>query len=66
MEQAKAMLNARNTPAGAFWEYVVAYQIVVVVIPAHSDYVDRIETNRGGYYRDFTTLLKAWRPITML
>ncbi|KAL6172964.1 ubiquitin-specific protease doa4 [Exserohilum turcicum] len=54
---AKTMLNDR-IPAGAYWEYMVAYQIVVDLIPAHRDYYDKINASRSQAYRDFNDLVK--------
>ncbi|KAF1829158.1 cysteine proteinase [Decorospora gaudefroyi] len=54
---AKTMLNNR-APAGAYWEYMVAYQIIVDLIPAHRDYYDKINGSRSQTHRDFTQLLK--------
>ncbi|KAF1997313.1 cysteine proteinase [Amniculicola lignicola CBS 123094] len=53
--QAKFYLNARN-PAGAWWAYLLAFQIVVTAIPRHPDFIDRIDKSRGGMYRDFKQL----------
>ncbi|KAE8823952.1 hypothetical protein PTNB73_08911 [Pyrenophora teres f. teres] len=54
---AKTMLDGR-VPAGAYWEYLVAYQIVVDVIPSHRDYYDKINNSRGSAHRDFNELMR--------
>ena len=60
MNQAMTSVNTRMSPAAAaFWDYLVASQLVVEVIPGHVDYVDRIETNRGHLHREFNQLAKA-------
>ncbi|KAF2638640.1 cysteine proteinase [Massarina eburnea CBS 473.64] len=56
--ESKAMLANRSPPAGAYWAYIVAYSLVVVEIPKHRDYYDKICNTRGQMYRDFTQLLK--------
>ncbi|KAL1610632.1 ubiquitin-specific protease doa4 [Paraconiothyrium brasiliense] len=58
MSQAITSLKGRQSPAAAFWEYLVAYKIVVEVIPRHRDYIDRVETTRGQLHRDFNQVLK--------
>lgn len=59
MSQAITSLKGRQSPAAAFWEYLVAYKIVVDVIPRHRDYIDRVETTRGQLHRDFNHVLKV-------
>lgn len=54
---AKMMLGTRS-PAGAYWEYLIAYQIVVDLIPRHADYYEKIDTSRNQMHRDFKELLK--------
>ncbi|KAI4606876.1 hypothetical protein J4E81_010038 [Alternaria sp. BMP 2799] len=54
---AKNMLNNRS-PAGAYWEYIVAYQIVAELIPTHRDYYDKINGSRSQIHRDFNELMK--------
>jgi ubiquitin carboxyl-terminal hydrolase 8 len=49
------MLNSR-IPAGAYWEYMVAYEIVVNIIPTHRDYYDKITSGRSGAHREFKDL----------
>lgn len=51
------MLTNRS-PAGAYWEYLVAYQIVAVLIPQHGDYHDKIAGSRSQTHRDYNALLK--------
>jgi ubiquitin carboxyl-terminal hydrolase 8 len=51
------MLNNRS-PAGAYWEYIVAYQIVAELIPTHRDYYDKISGSRSQIHRDFNDLMK--------
>jgi ubiquitin carboxyl-terminal hydrolase 8 len=58
---AKAMLNNRTPIAGAYWEYLVAFQIIVDLIPRHRDYYDQIEGTRNQTHRDFRELLKEIR-----
>ncbi|KAF1976896.1 cysteine proteinase [Bimuria novae-zelandiae CBS 107.79] len=58
MGQAITSVNSRQSPAAAFWEYLVAYKLVSEVIPRKRDYIDRVETNRGQLHRDFTNLCK--------
>jgi ubiquitin carboxyl-terminal hydrolase 8 len=55
---AKVMLANRSPVAGAYWEYLVAYQIVAVLIPQHGDYHDKIAGSRNQTHRDYNTLLK--------
>lgn len=55
---ARIMLGNRSPVAGAYWEYLVAYQIVAVLIPQHSDYHDKIAGSRNQIHRDYNTLLK--------
>jgi ubiquitin carboxyl-terminal hydrolase 8 len=55
---AKLMLNNRSPLAGAYWEYLVAYQIVVDLIPRHRDYYEKIEGSRNQTHRDFRELVK--------
>lgn len=52
------MLGNRSPVAGAYWEYLVAYQIVAVLIPQHGDYHDKIASSRNQTHRDYNTLLK--------
>lgn len=60
MSQAVTSIQGRQTPAAAaFWEYLVAYKLVVDVIPRHKDYLDRVETTRGQLHRDFNNVLKV-------
>lgn len=56
--RAKVMLTNRSPIAGAYWEYLVAYQIIVDLIPRHRDYYDQIEGSRSQTHRDFRDLLK--------
>ncbi|KAF2192991.1 ubiquitin carboxyl-terminal hydrolase 2 [Zopfia rhizophila CBS 207.26] len=53
---AKMRLETRQAPAGAYWDYVVAYEILVNAIPRHPDFRDRIETSRGHLHRQFKDL----------
>ncbi|KAF2995393.1 ubiquitin-specific protease doa4 [Curvularia kusanoi] len=56
---ARTMLGNRSNPiAGAYWEYLVAYQIVAVLIPQHGDYHDKISGSRSQTHRDYNMLLK--------
>ncbi|KAH7397278.1 ubiquitin carboxyl-terminal hydrolase 2 [Pyrenochaeta sp. MPI-SDFR-AT-0127] len=55
---AKGLLANRSPMAGAYWAYLVAYQIVVDLIPRHPDYYERIENSRSQTHRDFRMLLK--------
>lgn len=59
MSQALVTVNNRQSPAAAFWEYLVAYKLVAEVIPRHRDYIDRVETNRGALHRDYTQVRKV-------
>ncbi len=52
------MVSNRSPVAAAYWEYIVAYQIVVDVIPRHRDYYEKIENSRSQTHRDFRELLK--------
>jgi ubiquitin carboxyl-terminal hydrolase 8 len=52
------MLSNRAPVAGAYWEYLVAYQIVAVLIPQHSDFHDKISGSRSQTHRDYNTILK--------
>lgn len=52
------MLANRSPVAGAYWEYLVAYQIVASLVPQHSDYHDKIAGSRNQIHRDYNTLLK--------
>ncbi|KAF1850295.1 cysteine proteinase [Cucurbitaria berberidis CBS 394.84] len=56
--QSAKLMVAQRTPAGAYWEYLVAYQIVVDLIPRHRDYYDKVENSRSQVHRDFKELLK--------
>ncbi|KAJ4377955.1 ubiquitin-specific protease doa4 [Neocucurbitaria cava] len=58
---AKAMVGNRSSPAGAYWEYLVAYQIVSDLIPRHPDYYEKLENSRGQTYRDFKELTRDIR-----
>jgi ubiquitin carboxyl-terminal hydrolase 8 len=51
------MLNSR-IPAGAYWEYMVAYELVANIIPTHRDYYDKINGSRSGTHREFNDLVK--------
>jgi ubiquitin carboxyl-terminal hydrolase 8 len=51
------MLNSR-IPAGAYWEYMVAYELVANIIPTHRDYYDKINGSRSGAHREFNDLVK--------
>ncbi|KAH6629282.1 hypothetical protein C7974DRAFT_394208 [Boeremia exigua] len=55
---ARTMLGNRSPVAGSYWEYLVAYQIVAVLIPQHADYHDKIAGSRNQTHRDYNTLLK--------
>lgn len=55
---AKAMLGDRSPVAGAYWEYLVAYQIIVDLVPRHPDYYEKLENSRSQTHRDFKDLLK--------
>lgn len=59
VNQARIGLESRSSPAGAYWEYMVAYQIVVEALPGHRDYYDKIDRNRGQLHRDFNQLAKV-------
>ncbi|KAF2788781.1 cysteine proteinase [Melanomma pulvis-pyrius CBS 109.77] len=57
--QAKIGADARGgKPAGAYWSYIVAYQIVVEAIPRHPDYYDKIDSGRGQLHREWKDLIK--------
>lgn len=55
---AKGLLSNRSPIAGAYWAYIVAYQIVVDLIPRHPDYYERIENSRSQTHREFRDLVK--------
>ncbi|KAH4070288.1 hypothetical protein HBH98_188040 [Parastagonospora nodorum] len=55
---AKILLSSRSPIAGAYWEYLVAYQILVELIPRHRDYYDQIESSRSQTHREFRDLVK--------
>lgn len=55
---AKVMLSNRAPVAGAYWEYLVAYQILVDLIPRHPDYYEKIENSRNQTHRDFKLIIK--------
>ncbi|KAF2847439.1 cysteine proteinase [Plenodomus tracheiphilus IPT5] len=55
---ATVMLSNRAPAAGAYWEYLVAYQIVVDLIPRHPDYYEKIENSRSQTHRDFKIIVK--------
>ena len=57
--EAKSLLNNRSPLPGAYWAYLVAYELVVVEIPKHRDYHDKISAARGQMYHDFSQLLKV-------
>lgn len=50
--------NRSSSPAGAYWDFLVAYQIVAEVLPSHRDYYDKVDQNRGQMHRDFRQLTK--------
>lgn len=52
------MLTNRAPVAGAYWEYIVAYQIVVDLIPRHPDYYEKIDNSRSQTHRDFRDLMR--------
>ncbi|KAF2269626.1 cysteine proteinase [Lojkania enalia] len=47
--------------AAAYWEYLVAYHIVVEALPRHPDYYDRIEVSRSEMHREYRDLQKELR-----
>ncbi|KAF1911973.1 hypothetical protein BDU57DRAFT_523250 [Ampelomyces quisqualis] len=57
LDTSKLMLNSRSPKAGAYWEYLVAYHIVVELIPRHRDYYDQVRGSRSQTHRDFGALL---------
>jgi ubiquitin carboxyl-terminal hydrolase 8 len=52
------MLDNRSPLAGAYWEYMVAYQIIVDLIPRHRDYHDKLAVSRSQTHRDFNDLAR--------
>ncbi|KAL5117314.1 ubiquitin-specific protease doa4 [Pleosporales sp. CAS-2024a] len=56
-QAALLMLATRSPPAGAYWEYLVAYQIVVDLVPRHRDYLDHMQ-RRSHAHAAFRALLK--------
>tara|TARA_R110002003_G_scaffold3_13_gene72 strand:+ start:22231 stop:24345 length:2115 start_codon:yes stop_codon:yes gene_type:complete len=52
------MLTSRGPIAGAYWEYLVAFQIAVDLIPRHPDYYEKIDGTRNQVHRDFKELVK--------
>ncbi|CAI6331713.1 unnamed protein product [Periconia digitata] len=56
--EAKNLLDTRAPLPGAYWAYLVAYELVVEEIPKHRDYHDKINMTRGQMHRDFAKLLK--------
>lgn len=56
---ATSRLGSRDPPAAAYWEYLVAYFIVVEAIPAHRDFHDKINTSRSQLHREYFQLVKA-------
>jgi ubiquitin carboxyl-terminal hydrolase 8 len=53
--------NRSASPASAYWEYLVAYQLVADVLPRHKDYYDKIDQSRSQMHRDFVQLAKEVR-----
>ncbi|KAL6709979.1 ubiquitin-specific protease doa4 [Coniothyrium glycines] len=59
---AKSMLGNRGASiAAAYWEYLVACQIVIDLIPRHRDFHDKVSSSRSQTHRDFNELLKEIR-----
>lgn len=52
------MLGNRSPIAGAYWEYLVAYQIVADLIPRHPEYYEKMKGSRSQARQDFQDLLK--------
>lgn len=62
LQGAKTALDRRGDgPAAAYWDYLVAYEIVVNSMPRHPDYYDRITTSRSHMHREYNELLKDIR-----
>ncbi|PSN75185.1 cysteine proteinase [Corynespora cassiicola Philippines] len=59
--QARISLSNRAPAPAAYWEFLVAYQLVVDAIPRHPDYYDKIDQSRSHMHRDFKELLKDVR-----
>jgi ubiquitin carboxyl-terminal hydrolase 8 len=51
------MLNTR-APVAAYWEYLVAFTLVVDTIPRHREFYDKVEGSRSQAHRDFGDLVK--------
>jgi ubiquitin carboxyl-terminal hydrolase 8 len=51
------MHNSRAPIAGAYWEYLVAFQIVADLIPRHRDYYEKIEGSRSPAHYEWKALL---------
>ncbi|KAF2275388.1 ubiquitin carboxyl-terminal hydrolase 2 [Westerdykella ornata] len=54
-------LDTRHSLAAAYWEYLVAFQIVVEAIPRHQTYYDKVHLSRGQMHRDYQDLVKDVR-----
>lgn len=63
---AKLRLESRNSLAAAYWEYLVAYQLIVDAIPRHRDYYDKIVQSRSQLHRDYKLLIKVKLPLPFL
>ncbi|KAF2732497.1 cysteine proteinase [Polyplosphaeria fusca] len=56
--KASIRVSSRGGLAATYWDYMVAYLIVVEAIPRHRDYYDRIKNSRSGLHRDYKELSK--------
>ncbi|KAF2870254.1 hypothetical protein BDV95DRAFT_546337 [Massariosphaeria phaeospora] len=58
LTQAKTWLNSRGSPAAAWWEYIVAYELIVNLVPQHRDFYDKIKQSRSQLHHEFNDLLR--------
>ncbi|KAH7119610.1 hypothetical protein B0J11DRAFT_551769 [Dendryphion nanum] len=58
LANAKARSNGRKGLAATYWEYIVAYELIVDAIPNHHDFHDRINNSRSQLQRDWKDLAK--------
>ena len=56
---ARLMMETRRGHARAYSEYLTAYQLVVDCIPRNPEFLDRIQTSRGGLHRQYKELMRV-------
>ncbi|KAF2009568.1 cysteine proteinase [Aaosphaeria arxii CBS 175.79] len=58
---AKLRSNGREGFPATYWEYLMAYELVVEAVPGHRDYYDKINNSRGQLSRDYKDLVREVR-----